>query len=60
MFDLKALRIGLERDPVLSCPSRFVEVFPELGRHYGAQDLSSVRLINADFIAKASFYFDGM
>jgi hypothetical protein len=45
-------------DPTSSCPSHSIEVFPELGRRCATHDLSSVRLINADFTAKADFYFD--
>jgi hypothetical protein len=45
------------RDPISSCPSRFVEMFPELRRRCAAYDQSSVRVINADFIAAADFYF---
>jgi hypothetical protein len=45
------------RDPISSCLSRSIEVLPELRRHCAAHDLSSVRLINADFIAEADFYF---
>jgi len=35
-----------------------IEVFPELRRRCAAHDLSSVRLINLDFVAKPDFYFD--
>jgi hypothetical protein len=40
--------------------SRVVEVFPELRRRCAAHDFSSVRLTNADFIAKADFYLGRM
>jgi len=52
-----ALRIGRLRDPISSCPSRSIELFPKLRRRCGAHDLPSMRLINADFIAEADFYF---
>ena len=34
-----------------------IEVFPELRQRCVTHDLSSVRLINADFIAEADFLF---
>jgi hypothetical protein len=56
-FDLTRSGSVQRRDPISSCRSRSIEVFPELRRRCAAHDLSSVRLINADFIAKADFYF---
>jgi hypothetical protein len=56
-FDLARPGSVRQRDPISSCPSRFIEVFPELRRRCAAHDLSSVRLINPDFIGKADLYF---
>jgi hypothetical protein len=56
-LDLTRSGLARRRHPISSCPSRFIEVFPELRRRCAAHDLSSVRLINADFIAKADFHF---
>jgi len=36
----------------------FVELRSELRRRRGTHDPLSVRLTNADFVAKADFYFD--
>jgi len=44
-------------DPISSGPSQMIEVFPGLRRLCAAHDLSSVRLIDLDLIAKADFIF---
>jgi hypothetical protein len=54
-FDLTRAGSVRRPDPISSSPSIPFEVFPELCRRCVTHDLSSVRLINVDFIAKADF-----
>lgn len=35
-----------------------IEVFPELHGSWSTRDLSTMHLINADFVATRNFYFD--
>jgi hypothetical protein len=56
-FDLARFGLARRRDPISSSLSRMIAVFPELRRGCVTHDLSSVRLINADFFVKADFYF---
>jgi hypothetical protein len=44
-------------DPISSCCSRFIEVFPELRQRCGTYDLPAAGLINAALTAEADFDF---